>query len=154
VPPAVTETGSPKERKRKDITHSLVREIDLEDAGYIKWADEFQSLFALVYGFCDSYFHELPVMDDDWKKQIRSEAGGQLWKYMRGICQSNQGLEPGEHAMRLLKDRDSRPYLMQRLILQHILLFICSYEGWKDYSEDNDEEMEKLEEQLKKIDRE
>ncbi|KAL2195700.1 hypothetical protein P885DRAFT_40155 [Corynascus similis CBS 632.67] len=152
VPPAVTETGSPKERKRKDITHSLVREIDLEDASYIKWADEFQSLFALVYGFCDSYFHELPVMDDDWKKQIRSEAGGQLWKYMRGICQSNQGLEPGEHAMRLLKDRDSRPYLMQRLILQHILLFICSYEGWKDYSEDNDEEMEKLEEQLKKID--
>ncbi|KAL2184839.1 hypothetical protein L209DRAFT_773255 [Thermothelomyces heterothallicus CBS 203.75] len=149
--PVVTETGSPKERKRS-TPHSLVRAVGLEDSDCLEWADEFQSLFALVYGFCASYFHELPTLDDDWKGQLQSEANGQLWDYICKICRTHQEQEPGDHAMRLLKDRDSRPYLMQRLILQHILIFICSYEGWKDYSEDADDEMEKLEEELKKMD--
>ncbi|KAL2156843.1 hypothetical protein VTH06DRAFT_4073 [Thermothelomyces fergusii] len=165
--PVATETGSPKERKRS-TPHSLVRAVGLEHSDCLKWADEFQSLFALVYGFCASYFHELPALDgdggdggggdhdhdhDDWKRRLQSEVGGELWSYICKICRTQQPeQEPGDHAMRLLKDRDSRPYLMQRLILQHILVFICSYEGWKDYSEDADDEMEKLEEELKKMD--
>jgi hypothetical protein len=127
---------------------------DLEDAECLKWADEFQSLFALIYGFCASYFHEAPTLDEEWKAHIRREANGDLWEYVCRICQSTQEPERGDNAMRLLKDRDSRPYLMQRLVLQHIIVFIFSYEGWKDYSEDIDEEMEKLEEDLKRIDRE
>ncbi|KAK4155058.1 hypothetical protein C8A00DRAFT_42288 [Chaetomidium leptoderma] len=148
--PTSTETGSPKERKR-NTPRTLVR-ADLEDADSLKWADEFQSLFALVYGFCASYFHELPQINTDWKGHIRTEANGELWEYICRICQTSQEQERGEHALRLLKDRDSRPYLLQRLILQHIIVFICSYEGWKDYSEDVDDEMEKLDGDLKKID--
>lgn len=149
--PTITETGSPKERKR-NAAGSLMR-ADLEDTECLKWADEFQSLFALIYGFCASYFHELPTIDQDWKDHIRREANGDLWEYICRICQSNQEPDRGDNAMRLLKDRDSRPYLMQRLVLQHIMVFIFSYQGWKDYSEDVDEEMEKLEEDLKRIDR-
>ncbi|KAH6851260.1 hypothetical protein B0I37DRAFT_404900 [Chaetomium sp. MPI-CAGE-AT-0009] len=146
----ITETGSPKERKRA-TPGSLVR-ADLEGSDCLSWADEFQSLFALIYGFCASYFHDLPPIDEDWKRQIQSEANGQLWDYICKICQTNHEQTQGEHAMRLLSNPDSRPYLMQRLILQHIMVFICSYEGWKDYSEDVDEEMEKLEMRLKKMD--
>ncbi|KAL2155552.1 hypothetical protein VTH82DRAFT_294 [Thermothelomyces myriococcoides] len=150
--PVATETGSPKERKR-GTPHSLVRSVALDSSVCQRWTDEFQSLFALVYGFCSSYFHELPTVEgDDWKTYLRSEAKGQLWNYMCKICRTSQEQQPGDHALRLLKDTDARPYLMQRLILQHILVYICSYEGWKDYSEDVDEEMEKLEKDLKKMD--
>ncbi|KAK4120026.1 hypothetical protein N657DRAFT_580707 [Parathielavia appendiculata] len=146
----IAETGSPKERKR-NTPHSIVR-ANLEDAECLKWADEFQSLFALVYGFCASYFHEVPAFDENWKNHIKAEANGDLWEYLCKICRTSPEQEPGENALRLLNDRDSRPYLMQRLILQHILVFICTYEGWKDYSEDVDDEMEKLEANLKTID--
>jgi hypothetical protein len=147
-----TETGSPKERKR-GTPGSLVR-ADLEGSDCMSLADEFQSLFALIYGFCVSYFDDLPPIDEGWKRQIQSEVNGQLWDYICKVCQNNYEQTQGEHAMRLLNNRESRPYLMQRLILQHIMIFICSYEGWKDYSEDIDEEMEQLEMRLKKMDRE
>jgi hypothetical protein len=127
---------------------------NLEDADCLKWADEFQSLFALIYGFCASYFHEIPPLDEKWKNHIQTETRGQLWDYICRICRDPYEQEPGDNALRLLKDRDSRPYLMQRLILQHILVFICTYEGWKDFSEDVDDEMERLESDLKTIDRE
>ncbi|EAQ91640.1 predicted protein [Chaetomium globosum CBS 148.51] len=147
----ITETGSPKERKRA-TPGSLVR-ADLEGSDLLmSWADEFQSLFALIYGFCASYFDDLPPMNEGWKRQLQSEANGHLWDYICKICHSNHEQTRGENAMRLLNNRNSRPYLMQRLILQHIIVFICSSEGWKDYSEDVDEEMEKLEMRLKKMD--
>jgi hypothetical protein len=148
-----TETGSPKERKRA-TPRSIVRP-DLEGSDSQKWADEFQSLFALIYGFCASYFHELPVLDEEWMNHVRGEANGELWDYVCKICcQTTHESDQSEYALRLLKDRDSRPYLMQRLILQHILIFVCGYEGWKDYSVDADEEMEKLDKDLKRMDRE
>ncbi|KAH6613334.1 hypothetical protein F5144DRAFT_616306 [Chaetomium tenue] len=147
----ITETGSPKERKRA-TPGSLVR-ADLEGSDMLmSWADEFQSLFALIYGFCASYFDDLPPMNESWKRQLQSEANGHLWDYICKICHSNHEQTRGDNAMRLLNNRDSRPYLMQRLILQHVMVFICSSEGWKDYSEDVDEEMEKLEMRLKKMD--
>jgi hypothetical protein len=148
----IAETGSPVERKR-NVTRSLVR-ANLEDPESLEWAEQFQSIFALVYGFCASYFHELPRIDTDWKSHIEAEANSDLWEYICRICQHGHEQERGEYALQLLKNRDSRPHLMQRLILQHIMVFICSYEGWKEYSEDVDEEMEELTESLKTIDRE
>jgi hypothetical protein len=151
----ISETGSPKERKRttnnsNNPGRSLVRP-DL-DSEHLTWAEEFHSLFALIYGFCSSYFHELPKIDMDWKAHIKAEANGDLWQYMCRICQTTQDQEPGDHALRLLKDRDSRPYLLQRLILQHIVVSIFSFEGWKEYSEEVDAEMERLAQALKAVD--
>ncbi|KAK4101881.1 hypothetical protein N658DRAFT_523542 [Parathielavia hyrcaniae] len=151
----IAETGSPTERKAKTPHASSIvatRASSLDDAECLKWADEFQSLFALVYGFCTSYFHEAPALDESWRKSIRAEANGDLWEYICKICRTPLEQEPGENAMRLLSDGGARPYLMQRLILQHILVFVCTSEGWKDYSEDVDDEMEKLEARLKTID--
>jgi hypothetical protein len=127
---------------------------NLQDPESLEWAEQFQSIFALIYGFCASYFHELPRIDTDWKSHIEAEANGDLWEYICRICHHGQEQERGEYALQLLKNRDSRPHLMQRLILQHIMVFICSYEGWKEYAEDTDEEMEQLAESLKTIDRE
>ena len=143
----IAETGSPVERKR-NITRSLVRP-NLQDPASLEWAEQFQSIFALIYGFCASYFHELPRIDTDWKSHIMAEANGDLWEYICRICHHGNEEERGEYALQLLKNRDSRPYLMQRLILQHIMVFMCSYEGWKEFSDDIDEEMS-----LKTIDRE
>ncbi len=144
----ISETGSPKERKRNSKSTRVLMRPDLE-AEYLAWAEDFQSLFALVHGFCASYFHELPRLDTDWKTHLKAEANGDLWQYMCRICHTAEDHEPGDHALRLLKDRDSRPHLMQRLILQHILVFIFSFEGWKEYSEDVDAEMERLAEALR-----
>jgi hypothetical protein len=148
----IAETGSPVERKR-NVTRSLVR-ANLQDHESLEWAEQFQSIFALIYGFCASYFHELPRIDTDWKSHIEAEANGDLLEYICRICHHGHEQERGDYALQLLKNRDSRPHLMQRLILQHIMVFICSYEGWKEYSEDIDEEMEELAESLKTIDRE
>ncbi|SPQ20552.1 3c1c125b-bded-4642-9d05-df9f32c32def [Thermothielavioides terrestris] len=144
--PATEETGSPKERKRT-VPVSLVR-ADPKDTESIAWAEEFEGFFALVYGFCSSYFYDLPQMAPDWKAHIMSEADGGLWDYICGICQTNQDQTPGDHALRLLQDPESRTYLLQRLLLQHIVLSIFTYEGWKDYSDDIDDEMERLEKDL------
>lgn len=146
----IEETGSPKERKRNTPGSLLRSESDNDES--LRWAEEFQSLFALVVGFCTSYFYDLPQIEGDWKNVLKAEANGDLWEYICRICQTNQEQERGDHALRLLQDRQSRPHLLQRLILQHIIVFMFSYEGWKDFSEDVDEEMERLEQNLKTID--
>ena len=145
------EYGSPNERKR-DSSSALVRSaIDNDECK--KWADEFQGLFALVDGFCTTYFHELPPIGGDWKSHIQAEANGVLWDYICRVCQPGHEQDRGDRALRLLKDDVCRPYLMQRLIVQHIIVYIFTHEGWKDYSDDVDEEMAKLEANLKTIDR-
>ena len=147
----ISETGSPKERKRKTAP-SLVRP-DLNDPAYLQWVEDFQALFALIYGFCAAYFHELPNIGTDWKSHIQA-GEGDLWEYICLVGQFCHEPEPGDHALRLLLDRDSRPYLMQRVILQHIMLYMFSWMGWRDFSEDIDEEMLQIEACLKSVDRE
>lgn len=149
--PGSTEWGSPNERKR--VSTGLLTKVGLNDGECKKWAEEFQGLFALVGGFCESYFNVLPHIDGDWKSHIQAQANGVLWDYICQVCQPGQEHERADRAMGLLMDDVCRPYLMQRLIVQHIIVFIFTYEGWRDYSEDGDEEMAKLEKNLKNIDR-
>ncbi len=148
----ISETGSPMERKRKTAP-SLVRP-DLNDSAYLPWIEDFQALFALIYGFCAAYFHDLPIISTDWKSHIQAGAEGDLWEYICLIGQFSHEPEAGDHALRLLMDRDSRPYFMQRLLLQHIMVYMFSWMGWKEFSEDVDEEMQQIEDCLKTVDRE
>ncbi|KAL2134056.1 hypothetical protein VTI74DRAFT_1112 [Chaetomium olivicolor] len=153
-PPRVSiieENGSPKERKR-NITRSLAR-TDLDDPKYRMWAEQFQTLFALVLGFCSAYLHEPPVVEgDDWKKHIETTADGDVWEYICQVCQYIQEQDRGNHALRLLKDRDCRPYLVQRLIVQHIIASIFIPDAWKGFSVDFDRELDQLAEQWKAVD--
>ncbi|GAB1313596.1 Liprin-beta-2 [Madurella fahalii] len=146
----ITEWGSPNERRR-DTTGALVR-VETDDGESQKWAVEFQTLFALVYGFCKNYVEELPKIDRDWKSHLQGEAGGRLWDYICRVCHPGQEKERGDYALFLLKDSESRPYFIERLIVQHIILFVLSSEAWEDYSADVDDEMKSLEQRLRTTD--
>ncbi|KXX82529.1 Liprin-beta-2 [Madurella mycetomatis] len=145
-----TEWGSPNERRR-DTACALVR-VEPDDGESQKWAVEFQTLFALVYGFCKNYFEELPKIGKDWKSHLQGEAGGRLWDYICRVCHPGQEKERGDYALFLLKGSESRPYFIERLLIQHIILFVLSSEGWEDYSTDVDDEMRSLEQRLRATD--
>lgn len=149
--PASTEYGSPNERKRH--SSSVVARSRVDDGESEKWAVEFQTLFALVRGFCTSYFRDLPPIEGDWKSYIQAETNGLLWNYINRVCQPGQEQDRGDLAVHLMTDDVCRPYLMERLIVQHMVVCIFTYEGWKDYSDDIDEEMAKLEASLNTINR-
>ncbi|KAH6620680.1 hypothetical protein B0J18DRAFT_480037 [Chaetomium sp. MPI-SDFR-AT-0129] len=184
-------------------------EIDLA-----AWEDDFRSLYALVYGFCATYFHDLPIPpvlrqqlsiggqwycgasttgttenkgndneSEAWLRELRSASNGQVWDYMCSVCRTvtavseeagpstrssarpssqsfksassttntsasakkgprKNGVEP---AMRLLRDRHARVYLLQRMIVQHLVILVCGHDGWKDFSGPVDGEMKSLE---------
>lgn len=150
--PASTELGSPNERKR-DASTTLAKPR-LGDEEYKKWTNEFIELFSFVRGLCQTYFHALPQIDTDLKSHIKAQAKGILWDYICRVCQPGEEQDRGDRAISLLEDDETRPFLMQRLIVQHMVVYIFSYEGWKDYSDDVDAEMAKFEKELKDIDRE
>jgi hypothetical protein len=57
-----TAMGSPVERHR-DLPTSIVREnLQGED---IEWAESFQTVFALIYGYCLHFFSSAPKFDGD-----------------------------------------------------------------------------------------
>ncbi|KAK4239051.1 hypothetical protein C8A03DRAFT_32906 [Achaetomium macrosporum] len=146
----VDEKGSPKERKRD--TPRPVQRTDPEDPEALKWAEEFNTLFSMIRGFCVQYFHDLPAIDGDWKARIQAQVNGYLWDYVCRICANDQESARGEHALHLLKDRRSRPYIIQRLIFQYIFTSMLAPKAWSDYSKDSDEKLERLEKELQTID--
>lgn len=127
----------------------------ISDKDVHMWAGEFQTLFSLINGFCNTYFRELPCLNDDLRNRLQKEAKGALWDYVCKVCHTLPGSSQsnGERALRLLHDRVARPYLMERLILQHIVNSIFHYEGWNDYSDDVDAEMARIHRDLKFIER-
>lgn len=145
--------GSPLERRRGTSPSLALVRRDPDEGDAKMWDDEFQSLFAMVYGFCTSYFNELPRINGDWKTYLQAEAGGNLWEYMCAVCDPGARQARGERALRLLQEDATRPYLMQRLILQQMLRSIFTRDGWKDYSAETDAELKKIEEELKTVHR-
>lgn len=143
--------GSPNERGRETV--GAVVRVEGDDSESQKWTVEFQTLFALISGFCKNYFEKLPAIEGDWRAYLKREADGRLWDYICRVCHPGQEREHGDYALFLLKDDESRPYFIQRLIVQHIILFVLSSEGWLDYSTDFDEELTSLEERLRSTDR-
>ncbi|KAK3899437.1 hypothetical protein C8A05DRAFT_18131 [Staphylotrichum tortipilum] len=168
----IAETGSPKEKERKRNANANAKAVAVattasgvprtllrtdgagDDAECLKWAEDFQTLFAHVYGFCRSYFYELPRIGHggDWKAHITAEANAQVWELM---CRAAWGVGenyPGEHAVRLLNDRESRPYLLQRLVLQYVMSFVFGEGGWKEYVDQVGGEVAKVDQRLQVLD--
>ncbi|KAL2020778.1 hypothetical protein VTK56DRAFT_7976 [Thermocarpiscus australiensis] len=116
------------------------------------WADEFQALFSQVSGFCANYFRYLPDFEGDLKTRLQSEANGKIWEYMVNVCYPGLEHERAVRALFFAQDDMTRPYFLQRLIIQHMLLFMFEPEGWQDYSVDVDQELAKLSERLRTTD--
>jgi hypothetical protein len=151
--PTATETGSPPERRRA-TSSALVKveaNIDHVDEGE-HWANEFNALFAHIYGFCKNYFENTPKIEGDWRKHFQSEGEGFIWKHVCSIVHPRQERERGDYALSLLKNDGSRPYFIQRMILQLITAEVLAIEGWQDYSAEVDKEMKEIEAGLKTTD--
>lgn len=68
------------------------------------------------------------------------------------VCHINTDRDYGDSALRVLADDVMRPFLLQRLIVQHILKTVCDHDGWKGFREDTDDELDEIEKGLAAVD--
>ncbi|KAL1837164.1 hypothetical protein VTJ49DRAFT_4194 [Mycothermus thermophilus] len=150
-PTTIAETGSPIPiERRRVLPTSIVREnLQGED---LEWAETFQTIFALIYGYCVHFFSDAPVLRSDWKTYIISEGSQRLWNRICAICHHHGDRNYGDSAQRICGDNEMRPYLVQRLIVEHILTSVCKTEGWKGFSEEADAEFAEIDKALAEVD--
>ncbi|KAK3344117.1 hypothetical protein B0T25DRAFT_584941 [Lasiosphaeria hispida] len=102
------------------------------------WGDEFNTMFAMSLGVCMSYAEMSRVRDLSEHVQATSRS---LWDYMSQLLYPDSRKNGSTHATMLLNDDSSRPYFMDRIVLQHILSTIFTYDGWLGYDLATDHEM-------------
>ncbi|KAK3371591.1 hypothetical protein B0T24DRAFT_578910 [Lasiosphaeria ovina] len=141
------ELGSPVPRMKQPALTTIPDEpvSDAPDAEALQWAKEFSRMFSLVLGFCNSYM-QIPAARD--MAQHVKASSPPLWKYMCRVISPADEAAGEAQATALLKDARTRPYLVQRLIAQHMVLFMFSADGWLEFDAEHDAAMKQLTEQL------
>ncbi|KAK3304018.1 uncharacterized protein B0T15DRAFT_399437 [Chaetomium strumarium] len=138
--------GSPKERKR-DTPRAV-----LSDPETVKWADEFNTLFSMIRGFCVQYFQQLPPVEGDLKARLQKQTDGYLWGFISNLAAHDQEASRGKYVLRLLNSPGARTYFLQRLIFQYVFTAMMSVQAWADYSTDCGDKLRATERELDAID--
>ncbi|KAK0705346.1 hypothetical protein B0H67DRAFT_557968 [Lasiosphaeris hirsuta] len=106
------------------------------------WGDEFNAVFAMSLGVCMSYAEMSHVRDLSEHVQATSKS---LWNYMCQLLFPDNHKSGSMHATMLLNEDSSRAFFMDRIVLQHILGSIFTYDGWLGYDLATDHEMIEIE---------
>ncbi|KAK0703258.1 hypothetical protein B0T26DRAFT_876318 [Lasiosphaeria miniovina] len=141
------ELGSPVPRMKQPALTTIPDDpvSEAPDAEAVQWAKEFSRMFNLVLGFCNSYM-QTPAARDI--VQHIKTSSPPLWKYMCRVISPADEAAGEAQATALLKDAKTRPHLVQRLIAQHMVLFMFSAEGWLEFDTEHDAVMKQLTSQL------
>ncbi|KAK3392333.1 hypothetical protein B0T20DRAFT_444422 [Sordaria brevicollis] len=98
-------------------------------------------LSLVIRAFCHKYFAR---PSPEVEPRIRNDSPS-LFGYMCEVVYPNRGRKVGEsHVSYLLNDDVSRPFLVERLLTQHITSVMLQAEGWQGYEPSVDKEMATL----------
>jgi len=140
--------GSPvPSRERQELMNNSSNEVD---PVVLHWREMFNKVFSTVRGWCGTYATEIKV-DDGAQVQARAP---KLWGFIADILYPGQFESGSSHAKHLLQEASSRPYLVERIMLQYIVNTMFSVDGWSDFREDVDHQLNILSERLHNTERE
>lgn len=111
------------------------------------WEADFDKLFSLVLGYCQSFSKALPVPAKHLEGHVRAEADG-LWEFMSSLHNPLDTRVGSREVAALLVDDNARPYFLVRLILQHMVKSVFSSDGWEGFSQEIRAEMKSLDKRL------
>jgi hypothetical protein len=142
LPASAQESGSPQlSRNRQLVLAQGEAELTLQVE---QWKEEFSSIFRSVRGWTRKYACQV---QEDQAKALEKGAP-RLFDFMCDILYPGQPEAAAAHAHQLLKEPESRPYLVERLMLQYVVNNIFSVEGFKKFDEETDRELNDLSHRL------
>ncbi|KAK3683904.1 hypothetical protein B0T22DRAFT_443894 [Podospora appendiculata] len=143
-----SEYGSPVGRKAPLTVIARSYPAIEDDEATAEWRKEFQKLFSLLEGFSKSYTGGAGVGVAAGVKQQSPV----LWNHICEVLYPNNLQNGNAHATYLINDDQARPYLVLRLLVQHIVENILSYQGWLGFDGTTDKELTDLANRLKTVD--
>jgi hypothetical protein len=136
------ELGSPVPSRARS---ALISKAEAEaEAALPEWQHNFSKVFSLVHGWCQTYAKDVKP-DDAVNVAARAP---KLWEYMGDILYPGKPESGASHATFLLQESSSRPYFIERLILQYVFNSIFSVDGWMDFRDDVDQHLKSLADRL------
>ncbi|KAK3944525.1 hypothetical protein QBC46DRAFT_350587 [Diplogelasinospora grovesii] len=152
LPVRASEYGSPIARPKPPTTTITApsQANSQNDIVAQRWAEEYTNLFTLIFDFCRALLGEKsPHIDGELWRRIQVQSP-RLESYMCEVLYPGRRQEGASHAKYLLdEDRSSRPYFIARLIIQHIVNNVLSYEGWKGLNDEADTQLREIDAKLK-----
>ncbi|KAK3320731.1 hypothetical protein B0T19DRAFT_487203 [Cercophora scortea] len=141
----VSEYGSPAGRKAPSTVVARSFPVIEDDETTMEWRKEFQRLFYSLEGFSVSYTSGVATGVAAGVKR----SSPVLWNRICEILYPNNLQNGDAHATCLLDDDGARPYLVARLLIQHVVENILSYQGWLGFDGTTDKELTELANRLR-----
>lgn len=142
-PTGASGTGSPIPKRASMTT------ITLQDGTHNQiahWQGEFNQLFTMVGNYTKTYWKWPPR---DFAKTCKEHSA--LWSYLVKIVNPTNPDQAGGQVTRLLSDKVTVSYLIERAILQFVIENILSIDAWMEWDQVTDKRLHEIEDGLKTL---
>ncbi|KAM7194892.1 hypothetical protein V8F20_007757 [Naviculisporaceae sp. PSN 640] len=142
-PSGASDFGSPIP-KRSSLTTMVAPAIESDDVRL--WREEFGKLLGVVRNYT-RYWKHTPR---DWASTVQNDPG--VWQHLRLLAHPTQPEAAQAFITRLVSERPSIPFLIERVVNQFLVDEVFSVDAWMDWDSKSDQRLRQIEQRLKEID--
>lgn len=144
-PWGVSDFGSPIP-KRPSLTTTMAPAIESDEVKL--WRGKFGKLLAFVRNYT-KYWKHTPR---EFASSVQNDPG--VWQHLLKLAHPTNPEAAQAFITRLVSERPSIPFLVERVINQFIVEEVFGCDAWMDWDSKSDQKWRQIEQQLKETDRE
>ncbi|KAM7217181.1 hypothetical protein V8F06_007472 [Rhypophila decipiens] len=139
-PSGASDFGSPQP-KRSSLVMIAAPPVDSEEAKL--WRGEFQDFLATIRKYTASYWKHAPR---DVASTIQHDSG--VWQQLLKAAHPTNPEAAQAFVARLISERPSVPFLVERLIVQFVVNEVLCYQAWMGWDATTDQRWSQIEQRL------